>query len=133
MEWKRAVAVFQIAAVALVGFGVDESAGAAPESDTAAVVEMLALRYYPPRLEVATGTVVTWHNREPFDYPLIGGGHELLSEYYGAFESPNIGPGARWEHRFDQSGIYRYRCKRHLGSTGEIVVVGEPVADPEQP
>jgi plastocyanin len=132
MKWKRAAAVFQIATVALVGFGVEEGAGAAQEPNTEAVVAMFALRYHPPRLEVGTGTVVTWHNREPFDYPLIGGGHELLSEYYGAFESPHIAPGARWAHRFDQPGTFRYRCKRHLGATGEIVV-GEPVADPAHP
>jgi len=135
MERKRALArrliVVGVGLVALLG--VEAGTGAAEESRSDAIVEMLALRYYPPRLEVTTGTVVTWHNREPSDYPLIGGGHELLSEYYGAFESPNIRPGARWEHRFDQPGTYRYRCKRHVGSTGEIVVVGESVSHPEQP
>ncbi len=135
MNWKRAVALSQVAlAVAMVALvGVESGARAARAPDTEAVVEMLGLRYVPYRLEVPTGTVVTWHNREPLDYPLIGGGHTLLSEYYGAFESPDIAPGGRWEHRFTEPGTYRYRCQRHLGSTGEIVVVGDPVADPEQP
>lgn len=122
-----------LSAIALVAvLGVELGARAADDSRSKAVVEMVGLRYLPARLEVATGTVVLWHNREPFDYPLIGGAHELLSEYFGAFESPNIAPGARWELRFDQPGTYRYRCKRHLGSTGEIVVVGEPVVERER-
>lgn len=130
MKGKRPVALVQVIvaiwAVALVGGQHD--AEAAPAE---AVVEMLALRYLPASLEVSTGTMVTWRNREPFDYPVIGGGHEILSEYYGAFESPEIRPGTSWEHRFDRPGTYRYRCRRHLGSGGEIVVVGDPVPDPQ--
>lgn len=133
MKWKRAVALVQAAVwVSLAAFaGTGGTAGTARAAEPApaeAVVEMLGLRYLPPRLEVTTGTVVIWHNREPLDYPLIGGGHQILSEYYGAFESPDIAPGTRWQHRFDEPGVYRYRCQRHLGSTGEIVVTGEPVA-----
>lgn len=123
-----------VAGVALLAVpGAEVRAEAVGDPRPEAVVEMVALRYYPPRLEIATGTVVVFDNREPLDYPLIGGGHEILSEYYGAFESPNIAPGTTWRHRFDQPGTYRYRCKRHLGSTGEIVVVGEAVSDPETP
>jgi plastocyanin len=135
MERNRALNMLRVVSgVALLAvLGVQAVSEAAEEPRPEAVIEMVALRYYPPRLEIATGTVVVFYNREPFDYPLIGGGHELLSEYYGAFESPNIAPGAQWRHRFEQPGTYRYRCKRHLGSTGEIVVVGEPVIDTEEP
>lgn len=125
------LAVSGVAVLAVLG--VEVPAGALEEVHPEAVVEMVALRYYPPRLEIATGTVVVFHNRELFDYPIIGGGHEILSEYYGAFESPNIPPGSRWRHRFDQPGTYRYRCQRHPGSTGEIVVVGDAITDPETP
>lgn len=128
MQCRRTVALFHvalgIALIAAVGGEADARAAQGPPGE--AVVEMLGLRYYPPSLEVATGTVVAWHNQEPVDYPVIGGGHEILSEYYGAFESPNIAPGTRWTHRFDLPGTYRYRCKRHPGSTGEIVVAGAP-------
>lgn len=110
------------------GIPVEAEVGARPALATA-VVEMVGLRSVPPRLEVSTGTVVTWVNREPADYPLVRGAHEILSDYYGAFESPPMAPGDRWEHRFGWPGTYRYRCRWHPGTTGEIVVTGEPVEE----
>jgi plastocyanin len=122
-----------VAGIVFVGVPAEVDAHGSTEAAAKPVVEMVGLRSVPPRLEVSTGTVVTWLNREPADYPLVGGGHEIFSEYYGAFESPNIAPGARWEHRFVWPGTYKYRCRWHPGTTGEVIVTGEPVDDPDEP
>jgi plastocyanin len=99
---------------------------AAEEPPAEATVQMAALQMSPQRLEITTGTTVTWVNGEVFDYPLVGGGHQIVADDK-SWESPNIAPGTRWSRRFDLPGTFTYHCTRHSGATGEIVVTGEPI------
>jgi plastocyanin len=134
MRTRRGIAglLATLAGIALVAVPAQEGRAEAQKPGRQAIVDMVGLRAVPPRLEVATGAVVVWRNQEPVDYPVAGGGHELFSQYYGAFESPKIAPGERWAHRFLWPGSYKYRCKWHPGTVGEVIVTGEPVDDPDQ-
>lgn len=39
-----------------------------------------------------------------------------------SWDSGNLGPGGRFERRFDSAGTYAYLCRYHPGMTGAIVV-----------
>jgi halocyanin-like protein len=72
--------------------------------------------FSPPAARVSTGTTVRW--------VWTGGPHQI------SFEDADIGspvetePGVRFEHTFEETGVYRYACAPHqsLGAKGAIVV-----------
>lgn len=101
---------------------------AADGAGTEASVQIVGLRMFPGRLEIATGTTVTWVNSEPVDYPVVGGSHELLADD-GSWKSPRIAPGTRWSRRFNQPGTVAYRSAGHATATGELVISGPPIVD----
>lgn len=72
--------------------------------------------FSPPAARVSTGTTVRW--------VWTGGPHQI------SFEDADIGsavetePGVRFEHTFEEPGVYRYACAPHhsLGEKGALVV-----------
>jgi plastocyanin len=124
-------AIAAIAVPATVGAASRTSAtprAAAEEAPKEATIQIVGLRMVPDRLEITAGTTVTWVNNEVADYPGVGGGHQIVADD-GSWKSPNIAPGTRWSHRFDEPGSFGYHCTRHSATAGEIVVTGEPIVD----
>jgi plastocyanin len=112
-----------------VGPAASEEAPAEPAaSEQEATVELLAFQARPERLEIKTGTTVTWANKEPADYPVKSGSHEIKAAD-GSFASPAMAPGTRWSHRFNLPGEFTYGCAHHGEVAGTIVVTGPPVLE----
>jgi plastocyanin len=122
------------ATVAASGFaaipGPLRSSSPAP-APTEKTVRLVGLHADPDRLEITTGTTVSFVNSEPVDYPIIGGSHQVVADN-GSFGSPRISPGARWAHRFTLPGTYSYYCTHHPFTVGTIVVTGRPVVEAQQ-
>jgi len=112
-----------------VGPAVSEEAPA--ESSPAgqeATVDLMAFRANPERLEIKTGTTVTWNNKELADYPGMSGRHEFKADD-GSFASPSMAPGTRWSHRFNLPGEFTYRCSLHKDLVGQVIVTGPPILE----
>ncbi|HEV8627017.1 MAG TPA: plastocyanin/azurin family copper-binding protein, partial [Acidimicrobiia bacterium] len=93
-----------------------------------ATVDLVAFQARPDRLEITTGTTVTWINKEPIDYPVKSGRHEIKADD-GSFASPSMAPGTRWSHRFNLPGAFTYHCADHTELAGRIVVTGPPIVE----
>lgn len=91
-------------------------------------VEITAQRFSPDPVEIRTGTTVVWKNKEPLDYPVLGGVHELAADD-GSFASDPFAPSASWDHRFLLPGTFAYHCARHSLMTGKIIVTGPPIIE----
>ena len=91
-------------------------------------VDLVAFNARPERIEITTGTTVTWVNKELFDYPLVSGRHEIKADD-GSFTSPALAPGTRWSHRFLRPGTFTYHCAHHTDLSGQIVVTGPPIVE----
>ena len=52
---------------------------AAAQEQTAAI-DLVIFRAVPDRLDTTTGTTLTWTNKEPFDYPLVSGRHQIKAD-----------------------------------------------------
>lgn len=70
--------------------------------------------YGPSQLDVLPGRTVLWSNVSQRT-------HTVTSDT-DLFDSGHLGPGARFEFRFDRPGSYRYHCAIHSSITGEIDV-----------
>ena len=112
-----------------VGPAVSEEAPAeASAGEQEATVDLLAFQARPERLEIKTGTTVTWNNKELIDYPLMSGRHEFKAED-GSFASPSMAPGTRWSRRFNLPGEFTYRCTVHTDLAGQVIVTGPPILE----
>lgn len=96
---------------------------AAPGSAWAdgALVRVDALHLQPPVVTIDVGETVTfvWERDETLtenDEPI-----ELVGEG-GAFRSPPIEPGGRWQLRIDRAGFYPYAIESNPSIEGEIRV-----------
>lgn len=75
----------------------------------------------PPAVRVSPDTTIVWR------WTGRGGNHTVTSEDGGEFESGlHTQEGYTFSHRFESSGIYKYRCTPHqaFGMKG-VVVVGD--------
>jgi 3',5'-cyclic-AMP phosphodiesterase len=70
--------------------------------------------FAPARVTVASGTIVTWSNRD--DAP-----HNVVS-VDRQFKSPVLDTGEQFSYRFERPGTYKYFCALHPRMTGEIEV-----------
>jgi halocyanin-like protein len=70
----------------------------------------------PPAARVSTGTTVRW--------VWTGGPHQISFADADIGSAVETDPGVRFEHTFEESGVYRYACAPHhsLGAKGAIVV-----------
>jgi len=73
------------------------------------------LFFVPSKVTVATGTVVTWVNRDSAPHTSTSDG--------SAWDSGSISPGEGYSHTFAVTGDYPYHCNFHPWMHGEIVVV----------
>jgi plastocyanin len=134
------VALVSLAGAALVAAGstglaaTRAGSGHAQRSAQApaeATVNLVGLHALPDHLQITTGTTVVWINSELYDYPLIGGAHEIVGDD-GSFSSPVLAPGTRWAHRFTRPGTFTFHCHHHTSLVGTIVVTGPAVEEPLQ-
>lgn len=74
--------------------------------------------FEPAVVSVASGTLVTWFNKE--DTP-----HTTTSAL-GAWDSGRLSRGATFT--FSEAGVYAYACNVHPEMVGRITVEGDPTA-----
>jgi plastocyanin len=125
-----ALAFIALPAVGATAWRVSGAAAPAAEKPAPgeATVQIAGFRMVPDRLEITTGTTVTWVNNEPIDYPAVGGSHELVADD-GSWKSASIAPGTRWSRRFDQPGTVTYHSSQHSTAAGTIEVTGDPIVE----
>ena len=70
--------------------------------------------FAPAMASVASGTTITWTNRD--DVP-----HNIVSTDQ-KFKSPVLDTDEQFSHRFDTPGTYKYFCSIHPRMTGQVVV-----------
>ena len=70
--------------------------------------------FAPVMATVATGSTVTWTNRD--DVP-----HNVVSTNQ-KFKSPVLDTDETFSHTFDSPGTYKYFCSIHPKMTGQVVV-----------
>jgi plastocyanin len=80
----------------------------------AAKAEMRTMTFSPKRLEIATGTTVTWTNNDQLVH--------TISADDGSWDSGPIEPGKSWSHTFTQPGEYAFHCTPHPFMKAVIVV-----------
>jgi plastocyanin len=85
-----------------------EQAASAPE------VKIDNFTFTAQTITVATGTEVTWVNRD--DIP-----HTVVSQD-GVFKSKALDTDDKFSFKFSQPGTYRYFCSIHPKMTAEVVV-----------
>ncbi len=102
-------------AVSLAGAATCLAAPAATPAPVAhASVAIANFTFDPPVLTVATGTTVTWTNRD--DIP-----HTVTAED-GSFRSGPLDTDDTYQRRFDRPGTFAYFCSIHPHMTGKVVV-----------
>lgn len=104
--------------------------GAPSVAEEEATVRMQLFGFDPDRLEISTGTTVTWLNDEVFDYPVADGTHRVVADD-GSFDSGALQPKQSFSMRFLEPGSISYACVIHPAlMSGELAITG-PVVKPE--
>ena len=70
--------------------------------------------FSPATTTVKSGTEVTWNNDDPTDH--------TVSAVGGEFGSDSLSPGDSFSFRFEQTGLYDYRCAIHPDMKGAVKV-----------
>ncbi|OJZ68830.1 amidase [Mycobacterium paraffinicum] len=91
---------------------VSVSAPTAPVSGNQVNIDGFA--FAPATLTVATGTTVTWTNRDEEPHTVAASD--------GSFHSPGMGTGATFTHTFTDPGTFDYVCSIHPMMRGTVVV-----------
>ena len=86
---------------------------AAPKSKTYNV-DIEALKFSPPNLEVKTGDTVIWKNKDAFP-------HNVIAENKG-FRSADIQSGQSWKFKAGSKGVFPYVCTLHPGMKAALTV-----------
>lgn len=105
------------------GNASNATTGATPEASPQATpsssgqqasVSIVNISFDPARLEVATGTTVTWTNDEAIPHTVTSSGD--------AFDSGTLEEGERFQHTFDTAGVFDYVCAIHPNMQGTVIV-----------
>jgi plastocyanin len=130
-----------------VVFGGVTPASPAHAAEPARVI-LAGTQFLPQVLEVAAGQGISWENREPANYPVVLGSHNILPDTaVGSLpgnqpfpaESPLLNPGDGWSCTGDDSGLhctsingettvippgrYAYLCGIHPNQMHGLIVV----------
>ena len=73
------------------------------------------LSFYPPQINVPTGSIVSWTNADSIQ-------HTVTSDEQGLFDAGPISPGDTFENVFDSAGEFGYHCAIHPFMTGVVMV-----------
>lgn len=111
---------FYLLAIAImllaIAAGHPSVSASGPETNTGAGSEVKIdnFSFTPPTITVATGTQVTWTNRD--DIP-----HNVVSDDK-TFKSKTLDTDEKFSFTFTKPGTYSYFCSIHPKMTGKIVV-----------
>jgi plastocyanin len=107
-----AVAAALATSIAIHATGTHAGEGNTPPRTVA--IDIDNFRFGVASLEVASGTTVTWTNRD--DVP-----HTVVSSTK-TFKSPPLDTGETFSYTFKDAGTFEYYCSVHPHMTGRIVV-----------
>lgn len=106
--------------------GGEASAGSAVE------VTIQTFAFEPARVEVASGTSVTWTNRDAILHTVTSGiaekqgvpgvSKDKRASPSGLFDHEVDGEGATFSFTFEEAGAFEYFCAIHPGMKGAVVV-----------
>ncbi len=102
---------------AAIGSASARAVGPTQVSEQAAAVveiEIVEFSFRADTTRVTPGTIVRWINRDQV-------AHTSTADA-GEWESPLIGPGEKFEQRFDEEGDYPYHCMPHPFMRGVVIV-----------
>lgn len=77
-------------------------------------VAIANFRFDPSKVEVASGTKVTWSNEDPAPHTVTG--------IEGEFDSGMLEDGDSFSFTFEDAGTYTYRCNVHPDMKGTVEV-----------
>jgi plastocyanin len=119
-----------------------ESGGRTASKETSTVEMTNALKYVPKRIEVSTGTEVTWtttgsigHTITAYEKEIPDGAayfasggfdsQQAAEEGYSNGREGNVPQGESYSHTFETKGEYKYYCIPHetSGMSGYVNVV----------
>lgn len=83
-------------------------------------IEIYNGKYYPDKITISPGTVVTWINKDPLPHKLVA--------YDRIFYSPRMQPGDKYSFTFTKVGSHRYfDAVFPKAGKGKIIVKEEPM------
>ncbi|MGB9960730.1 plastocyanin/azurin family copper-binding protein (plasmid) [Halobacterium sp. MBLA0001] len=118
----------------------DNSGGSGSWTETSTVEMTDSLKFDPKRIQVSTGTTVTWenvgavaHSVTAFENEIPDGAAYFASGGFDSEQAANdnypdkgsIAKGESYEHTFETTGTYKYYCIPHemSGMVGYVKVV----------
>jgi plastocyanin len=93
--------------------------GVGAQSPGAANVTIKLFQYQPGRIQVKSGTTVTWLNEDEIFHTVTAVAEKGKG---GGFDASLDGKGKSFSFTFSQPGVYTYYCDRHEHMRGEIEV-----------
>jgi plastocyanin len=99
--------------LAVLFSGITALSFAAPKSSIH-TVDIEALKFSPPALEVRAGDTVIWKNKDAFP-------HNVIAENKG-FRSADIQSGQSWKFKAGSKGVFPYVCTLHPGMKAVLTV-----------
>jgi amicyanin len=113
MQLTRLASVAAVLLIAgVIAFTAVKSVAAA--APAALTVRIDNFTFSPPEITIASGTAVTWENRD--DIP-----HEVVAEDK-AFRSKVLDTEESYTFTFTSPGIYEYFCALHPHMKGKVIV-----------
>lgn len=89
-------------------------AGGFAQQSTSAEIKIDNFSFTPTTISVASGTTVTWINRDDIPHKVAGTNDE--------FKSKVLDTDEKFSYTFSKTGTYSYFCSLHPKMTGQIVV-----------
>jgi len=76
--------------------------------------------YLPLNLEIPASTTVTWVNDDSVQHNIQS--QDDSGKVTDLFNSPPLKTGDRFEHTFEEEGVYKYHCSWHPWRVGLVTV-----------
>ena len=111
----RGALSFVVACGSTAATPVPGATTAAPAPAATAIVDIQGFAFKPATLEIATGTRVTWTNRD-------GASHAIASSNK-KFDSASLAKDATFSFTFTAAGTFDYQCGIHGASMSAKIVV----------
>ncbi len=108
---RRAALLFALMALLFSGLTTLSIAAPKPSTHT---VDIEALKFSPPTLEVKAGDTVIWKNKDAFP-------HNVIAENK-SFRSVDLQSGQAWKFKAGRKGIFPYVCTLHPGMKAVLIV-----------
>ena len=117
---RRGVSVAILAAVLAIGFvaTVEGRRGFGLNAQEKAAMEAKIdnFSFTPPTLTVATGTMVTWTNRDDIPHTVVS------TDDAKTFKSKVLDTDEKFSFTFSKPGTFPYFCSIHPKMTGKVIV-----------